>query len=65
MKKGDYVLYDGILWEVWLKHSGGSFQIKNLVPTGTAWANIEVSPSDVEVITKEVADVIRSSYEER
>ena len=67
MKIGDYVLFDGLVWEVFLKHAKGrgSYQIKNLIPTGTAWANIEVKPEQVEVITKEVADVIRSVYESR
>ena len=65
MRKGDYVLYGGLAWRVWLKHSGGTYQIKCLSPHINHINNIEVVPNQVEVITKEVADVIRSSYEER
>ena len=63
MKKGDYVLYDGGVWEVWLKHSGGSYQIKTLEPLTTWIDNIEVRPEQVTPITKEVADVIIKSNE--
>lgn len=64
MKVGDYVLYGDIVWRVWVKHSSGSYQIKNLTPRINYIDNQEVMPEDVEVITKEVADVIRSSYED-
>jgi len=65
MKVGDYVLYDGIAWRVSMKHARDTYQIKTLEPLKTWIDNIEVVPEDVEVITKEVADVIRSVHEER
>jgi len=58
MKKGDYVLYDGIAWRVSLKHTRGTYQIKTLEPLKTWIDNMEVKPEDVEVITKEVADIL-------
>jgi hypothetical protein len=58
MKIGDYVLYDGFAWRVWLKHSGGTYQIKNLTPDVNHINNMQVVSNQVEVITKEVADIL-------
>jgi len=59
MQKGDYVLYDGIAWFVWLEHLDGSIQIKTLEPHRTWIDNTQVFPEDCTPITKEVADIMR------
>ena len=58
MKKGDYVLYDEIIWRVLRKHAEGTYQIKSLEPLKTWVNNTEVKPKDVTVVTKEVADIL-------
>ena len=58
MKKGDYVLCDGILWKVWMKHARDTYQIKCLEQSKTYIDNMEVKPEDVTVVTKEVADIL-------
>jgi hypothetical protein len=58
MNIGDYVLYGGFAWKVWLKHSGGTYQIKNLTPDVNHINNMQVVSNQVEVITKEVADIL-------
>lgn len=65
MKRGDYVLCNGTTWRVIKKHESGTIQIQTLQVLPSWIHDMEVKPEDVEVITKEVADVIRSSYEER
>jgi hypothetical protein len=65
MKIGDYVLYDDMVWIVWMKHARDTYQIKTLEPLKTWIDNLEVVPEDVEVLDKSVADVMRSMYEER
>jgi hypothetical protein len=65
MKVGDYVLYDGIVWRVWMKHARDTYQIKTLEPLKTWIDNLEVVPEDVEVFDPAVADVMRSVYESK
>jgi len=67
MKVGDYVMYNegNTIWRVEAKHPRNTYQVKNLIPHSTFWDNMEVTPDEVTVITKEVADVIRSAYEGR
>jgi hypothetical protein len=60
MRRGDYVLFDNIAWQVWLKHADGSFQIKCLQPDLTWVDNTQVKPEDCTPITKEVADIMRA-----
>jgi hypothetical protein len=58
MKVGDYVLCDGLAWRVWINRSRKTYQIKNLTPHVNHIDNMEVKPEEVEVITKEVADIL-------
>lgn len=58
MKVDDYVLFDGSAWRVTRKHKLGTIQIQTLEPLKTWINNMEVVPEDVEVITKEVADIL-------
>ena len=60
MRRGDYVLFDNIAWQVWLKHADGSFQIKCLQPDITWINNMQVKAEDCTPITKEVADIMRA-----
>jgi hypothetical protein len=62
LKEGDYVLYGGTLWKVWMQHLGGTYQIKTLEPLKTWIDNLEVKPEDVEIITKEVADILNAVH---
>jgi len=65
MKIGDYVLFDDIAWVIIRKHKDGTYQIQTLEPLRIWINNIQVEPKDITVITKEVADVVRSVYESR
>jgi hypothetical protein len=60
MRKNDYVLLGGLAWQVLRKHKDGTFQIKNLTPKVNHIDNMQVSADQCTLITKEVADIIRS-----
>jgi len=59
MRVGSYVLFDDIVWKVWLEHADGSIQIKTIEPLRRWINNIQVSPKDCIPLAKEVVDIMR------
>ena len=59
MRRGDYLIYNDMLWFVWITHLDGSYQIKP-VNQGETWVgNMQVRHKDCTPITREVANIMR------
>jgi len=62
MKVGNYVLYEGYIWQVIKRHKKGTYQVRRMSGHHLSyWADMEVDEVAGTVVTKEVADVFIAS----